>query len=178
MHEAMPPADDFHEELARRNKERELLRVWEELMQKYFLPRKGVRRLVPLVRLRQMLESQDPELRFEHLTPDENPRAWEVVQMHKRQILQAELEGDWRFLREVSDATKLLKTGHALRPFYDIDYALLAWRLLYGELGNTPGQDQLREYVDTLRKRDGKPKVGNRRWGEVLKKLTPLLSRE
>ena len=114
-----------------------------------------------LVSRRQRLESQDPELRFEHSTPDEVPRAWEAIEMHKRQILQAALEGDWRFLREVSDATKLLKTGKALRPFFDVDYALWAWRQLYGELGQTPGEAQLREYVDTLRKRDGKPKISD-----------------
>ena len=32
--------------------------------------------------------------------------------------------------------------------------------MLYGELGQIPGEDQLREYVDNLRKRDGKAKIG------------------
>jgi hypothetical protein len=97
--------------------------------------------------------------------------------MHKRRILQADLESDWKFLRQLSVAHELLKTGKVI-PSFDIDYALCAWWMLYGELGQIPGQDQLREYVDILRKRDGKPKVTTRRWREVLKKLTPLLSRE
>jgi hypothetical protein len=52
--------------------------------------------------------------------------------------------------------------------------------MLYGELGQIPGEDQLREYVDKLRKQDGKAKILTRRWKELLKKLTPLpvLSRE
>jgi hypothetical protein len=107
------------------------------------------------VRLRQRLESQDPKLRVD--TPaDEVPLAWEVVQMHKRQILQAELECDWRFLRRLSDATKLVRNGQASGSFYGTatGYALAAWRQLYDELGHTPGRDQLKEYVDTLRRQE------------------------
>jgi hypothetical protein len=66
MRKARGPADGApsHEELVRR---------WEELMGKHFLPKKGARKLAILVRLRQRLESQDPELRFEHITPEEAP---------------------------------------------------------------------------------------------------------
>ena len=119
----MPPDDGIHEELARRSKERgELLRVWEELMQKALFALKGKAQgwelAILVLPAANGWNPRTPKLRFEGLTPaDENPLAWEVVQMHKRQILQAELEGDWRFLRQLSDATKLLKTGQALRPF-------------------------------------------------------------
>jgi hypothetical protein len=185
MHEETPPADgdDFHEELVRRNKKSELLPVWEELMRKHFLPKKGARKLAMLVALRQRLKSQDPEIRFEYLTRDVAPRSWEMVEQYERDLLQAELEGDWRFLRKVSDAVKLVKTGK-IRPFFDIDYALQAWWMLYGELGygelgQIPGEHRLRENVDKLRKRDGKAKISTRRWKELLKKLKPLpLSRE
>jgi hypothetical protein len=50
---------------------------------------------------------------FESTHPRTSFLWWEVVQMHKRQILQAELEGDWRLLRQLSDATKL---GRPARP--------------------------------------------------------------
>ena len=119
---------------------------------------------------------------MEHLTPENAPGSWEMVEKLERQILQA-LDGDYRFQREVSDAVKYLKTG-ALRPFFDIDYALQGWWMLYGEMGygemgQIPGDDQLREYVDNQRKRDGKAKISTRSWKEVLKKLPPLpLSRE
>ena len=63
-----------------------------------------------LVALRQRLKGQDPELRMEHLTRDVAPRSWEIVDELERQILQA-LDGNYRFLREVSDAVKLRKTG-------------------------------------------------------------------
>ena len=76
MNKAKTPddGDDFHEELARRNKRESCCVFGRNSCRKHFLPKKGARKLAILVRLRQMLESQDPELRFEHLTPDEAPR--------------------------------------------------------------------------------------------------------
>ena len=57
---------------------------------------------------------------------------------------------------------------------------MLLGEMGYGEMGQIPGDDQLREYVDNQRKRDGKAKISTRSsFKEVLKKLPPLpLSRE
>ena len=127
------------------------------------------------------LESQDPKLRGD-IPADIFPMVWDVVQLHKRQILQAELECDAKFLRRLTDAVKLVKAGKIPRPFDNLSvtgYALAAWRHLYGELGHPPGRDQLlREYVEVLRKQDGKNrKVSDRQWARTLKDLRPLFRR-
>ena len=43
---------------------------------------------------------------------------------------------------------------------------MLYGELGYGELGQFPGEVQLRKNLDKMRKRDGKPKIGTRRWKE------------
>ncbi len=102
MHEAMLPPI-FHEELVRRGREREW-RVWSELVERHIFPkRKSAKGLAFLVLARQMLESQDLKLRGD-IPTDMFPMFWDIVQMHKRQILQAEL--DYTFIWIVISQTK------------------------------------------------------------------------
>jgi hypothetical protein len=50
--------------------------------------------------------------------------------------------------------------------------------VVYDELGHTPGQDQLREYVEALRRQDGENvKVRDRQWDRTLGDLRPLFRR-
>ena len=103
---------------------------------------------------------------------------WDIVQAHKRQILQAELECDAAFLRRVTDAVILVKAGKIPPRFGNLratGYALAAWRHLYDELGHRPGRVELREYFEVLRRQDGKNvKVSKRTWDRTLTVLKPL----
>ena len=79
-------------------------------MRKYFLPKKGVRKLAMLVSLWQKLKSQDPELRMEDLTPENAPGSWEMVEKLERQILQADL------MVTTGSRGKLVMRSSILRP--------------------------------------------------------------
>jgi hypothetical protein len=180
MRKAEPPADGFHEELYRRNKER-VLRGWSELVKRHTFPkRERAKDLAVLVRVRQMLESQEPKLRG-GIPADMFPMVWDIVQIHKRQILQAELECDAAFLRRLTDAVILVKARKApglLDNLRATGYALAAWRQLYDELGHPPGRPQLREYFEVLRRQDGKNvKISDRQWARTLNDLRPLFRR-
>jgi hypothetical protein len=181
MRKAKAPDDGIHEELVRRNKERELRRAWEKLVAKHIPPKKpeGEKGLAFALRLMLALESQDPKFRRD-IPEDKFPIVLEVVNSFRRRVHRALLELNRKFLRRLGDGMKLITTDEAPLPWDNLKltvtgYALLAWAHLFGELGGRPDRKQLRERVERLRKEDGETeRVSDRQWSRTLKELKPL----
>lgn len=183
MRKAKAPDDDFHEELVRRKKEREL-RVWDELVAKHIPPEKpeSAKGLAFALRLMLAWLSEDPKLRRD-IPEDKFPIVLEVVNSFRRRVHRALLERDRKFLRRLNDGMKLITTDETPQPWDNpkltvTGYALLAWAHLFGELGHRPSlpsQKKLRDRVELLRRQDGETeRVSDRQWDRTLKDLKPL----
>jgi hypothetical protein len=178
MHEAMPPADDFEEELVRRNKEKER-RVWDELAAKHLLYKSdSTKGLAVQLRLMLIWLSEDPKFRRD-IPEDKFPIVLEIVNSFRRRVHRAQITLDWGFLRRLSEAAKLITKGE-IPESLDLKltftgYGLIAWAHLRIELGHRPSEQQVRERVERLRKEDGETvRIGDRQWDRVRVDLRPL----
>ena len=101
MHKATPPADGFHEELYRRDKDR-LRRVWDELVAKHiYFKSESAKGLAVQLQLTLALLSPDPKLRRD-IPEDKFPTILELSNAFRRRRERALLECDRNFFRRLA----------------------------------------------------------------------------